>query len=208
MIVAGLGMLAILYNRRNGPARQDRLYSIAAVLAVAVVILGGVILTVGANQEGGVRPHAVAGADDLLEMDLREEAEDFEYVLVDDETTARLSDARGKVVILNVWATWCGPCLTEIPELNRLQQRYGPDGLVVISLSDESPEELREFEKMLALESVSATVPDIGKLPRAINKAFEIRPTTYVIDREGVLRRFILGARSYSYFEQAIRPLL
>ena len=208
MIVAGIAMLVILYSKRNGPARADRLYGVASILAVAVVICGSVVLFLGARQEGGVRPHAVAGADDLLEMDLRQPADDFEYLLVDDETTVRLSDLKGKVVILNVWATWCAPCLTEIPELNRLQERYADDGLVIVSLSDESPAELRAFESSLALTTVSATVRDVGALPRPIRKAFEIRPTTYIIDRNGDLRRYILGARNYSYFEQAVLPHL
>lgn len=208
MILAGLALLAVLFARRKGPAAKDRLFIPAALLSLAVVVCGGFVLYLGVQSEGGLQPHAVAGDDDLLDMDLNQSAGDFEFISVYGDSTGTLSDYHGKVVVLNVWATWCAPCLTEIPELNRLHKRYQDRGVVVLSLSDESPEELRDFNNRLRLETVSATVEDMSDLPRPIQKAFEIRPTTYIIDRDGNLRRYVLGARSYGYFEQAILPHL
>ena len=51
-----------------------------------------------------------------------------------------LADDRGKVIVLNLWATWCPPCREEMPTLERLQERYGKEGVVVIAVSDESTE--------------------------------------------------------------------
>lgn len=64
----------------------------------------------------------------------RKKAPDFE---LKNSTGAsiRLSDHKGKVVLLDFWATWCGPCKTQIPWLNEFSERYGPDGLVVIGIS-------------------------------------------------------------------------
>src|SRR5690606_1187961 len=147
MVAAGVAILIVLY--RNRQARGDRLYTVAVGLAVAVIACGLVAMYLGARVGGGVQPHAVAGPDDLLEMDLLQKADDFEYVILDTGATARLSDDLGKVVIVNVWGTWCAPCRAEIPDLNRLQDRYGGEGLVVISISDETPDELVEFEKTI-----------------------------------------------------------
>jgi len=206
MVVAGFAILVVLYRNRH--VRGDRLFAVAVGLAIAVITCGFVAMYLGAQVGGGLQPHAVAGPDDLLEMDLLQKADDFEYVILDTGTTARLSDALGKVVIVNVWGTWCPPCLVEIPELNRLQDRYGPDGLVVISISDETPEELLEFEKSIDLTTVSAHTADVGELPVSVRKAFEVRPTTYIIDRQGNFRKYILGARDYAYFERAVEPYL
>lgn len=206
MVVAGVAIMIVLY--RNRQARGDRLYKVAMGLAVAVILCGFVALYLGAQVGGGVQPHAVAGPDDLLEMDLLQKADDFEYVVLDTGETARLFDDLGKVVIVNVWATWCAPCLAEIPDLNRLQERYGPEGLVVISISDEMPDELIEFEKSIDLTTVAAYTEELDSMPVSVRKAFEIRPTTYIVDRDGNYRRYILGARNYAYFERAIEPYL
>jgi len=208
MIVSGVAMLALLYARRSGPARRDKLYGVAAALAVAVVVCGVAVLYMGAMTGGGVRPYAVAGPDDLLEMDLNQAAEDFTYTRVDNGSTERLSDSEGKVVIINVWATWCAPCLQEIPELNRLQDRYRDDGLVVLSISDETLDELVAFEDAIGMNTLSAYAREMEQLPVTVRKAFEIRPTTYIVDRQGNYRKYILGARDYAYFEKAIKPYL
>ena len=67
-----------------------------------------------------------------------EKAPDFAFELLPDGTSQVLSHYRGKVVVLNIWATWCGICIDEMPTLDRLQRQYGKDGLVVIAVSDES----------------------------------------------------------------------
>jgi thiol-disulfide isomerase/thioredoxin len=94
-----------------------------------------------------------------------------------------LGDYRGKVVLINFWATWCPPCVEEIPSLGRLQEEFSKDELVVLSVDVGEPvERVREF-----LQKVPAAYPVMldpqGKTVSAWNlRAF---PTTFVIDAEG-----------------------
>ena len=67
------------------------------------------------------------------------EANDFEIDLIDGEPF-KLSDQRGKVVLINIWATWCGPCVAEMPEIDQLAEDYADD-LVVIGINCGEPEE-------------------------------------------------------------------
>lgn len=106
----------------------------------------------------------------------------------------RLGDFAERAVLLNAWATWCGPCRAEMPELDRLQQER-PDDLVVVFVSDEPPELIRAW---------LADRPTSGVYVHAAPEAFVgpyaavqgARPVTFVIDAEGVLRERIIGAQT------------
>ena len=95
------------------------------------------------------------------------EASDFMLSDVHSQQESNLSDYEGKVVILNFWATWCAPCLDEIPDLNRLQREYADD-LVILSVSDEDRQLLVDFEQQLPLETHSKRVAMGVELPPAI----------------------------------------
>jgi len=72
-----------------------------------------------------------------LEATEGQTAPDFAFSLVSNQETRRLSDYKGNLVLVNVWATWCMPCVAELPDLDKLQVKYKDKGLVVINLSDE-----------------------------------------------------------------------
>lgn len=118
----------------------------------------------------------------------------------------RLSEARGQVVLLNFWATWCIPCREEIPILNSMQHDLEARGLKVVgaSLTDTAAgisdyqKEVRRFEYEVVVGGGDAEAR-FGGTPL---------PTTYLIDRKGRIRQKIIGARDRAGWEAIVKPLL
>lgn len=123
----------------------------------------------------------------------------FNFYLLEDDSKKSIIDYKGKVVLLNYWATWCAPCLKEMPELNRLQSNYKDQGLLVIALSDENKERLQQFASKKPF-TVSA----------AYSKEFKWgdiqteRPMTFLINREGVIVDYFTGGYDYDFFEEKV----
>ncbi len=104
-----------------------------------------------------------------------------------DGTTMHLSEARGSVVLLDVWATWCGPCVEALPAYDALAKRYAGQGLVVYALSlDEDP---RQVAKFVADTGIGLPIL-LDDQDHGVSRALKVRgvPTTYLIDREGTIR--------------------
>jgi thiol-disulfide isomerase/thioredoxin len=105
-----------------------------------------------------------------------------------------LADLRGKAVLMNVWATWCGPCRKEIPELRAIHAAYKDRGLEVIGITvdaDGSDDAIRAFLKEFKMDYTIWRDPS-----EAVQATFRMAgvPTTFVIDRGGVLRWRSTGA--------------
>jgi thiol-disulfide isomerase/thioredoxin len=122
---------------------------------------------------------------------------------VEDDTPHDLSEFKGKVILLNLWATWCPPCVKEMPVLDRLNASYGGRGLVVIALSDEAPDPLRKFFANRSLKLLRGYTPAMDWL-----KIEAFRPFTLIIDRDGVLRNHVFGVKNYEGWESTVRPYL
>ncbi|PIQ61595.1 MAG: hypothetical protein COV99_08790 [Bacteroidetes bacterium CG12_big_fil_rev_8_21_14_0_65_60_17] len=149
-----------------------------------------------------------ATASAFQDVQLEVPAENFPFQLLDTGEARDVASYRGQVVVVNFWATWCAPCLEELPALNRLQASYADQGLRVIAISDEDPAELMAFRRRVPLDVDTAFMPFGTDLPTPFTGAFDVRPTSYIIDRDGVVRRYLLGNRNYGFFEKAITPYL
>jgi len=119
----------------------------------------------------------------------------------------RLSDLRGKAVLLNFWATWCSPCKIEMPWFVELQKQYGPQGLQVVgvAMDDASKEDIAKFAKdmgvnytiLLGKESVGDQYGGVPALPE-----------TFFIGRDGKIVDKIIGLKGKSEIEEAIQRAL
>jgi len=119
----------------------------------------------------------------------------------------RLSDYKGKVVLINFWATWCPPCRTEIPDLIKMQRVYRGRGLQVIGITY-PPQTVREVRRFIRKLRVNYPVAIGTKEIKALFDQGETLPITVIIDREGNLRELIEGILLPEEFEQKIQPLL
>jgi thiol-disulfide isomerase/thioredoxin len=102
-----------------------------------------------------------------------------------------LKDYRGKVVLLNFWATWCPPCIKEIPSLNNLQEQFSKDEFIVLSV--DVGEELKDIKTFL--EHVPADYPVLVDTSSSLTESWQLQafPSTYIIDRQGRLRYRYFG---------------
>lgn len=124
-----------------------------------------------------------------------------------DGTEVHSDDLRGKVVVLNFWATWCGPCKLEMPSLQSLHEDRADDGVVVLGLSTDvgDPDPVEAF-----LRERGITYP-VGRATNAHRQAFGgIRgiPTTFLIDRTGVVQHRVVGYFAPPAMRAAVRRLL
>jgi thiol-disulfide isomerase/thioredoxin len=122
---------------------------------------------------------------------------------------------RGKVVLLNLWATWCGPCVEEFPSLVRLYNKYRSRGLVVLAASVDEPQTQGKVKPFLA--SQKAIFPafirqsgDVDAFISVIDPAWSgAVPTTYLFDRTGKpVGKPLIGEQSYAKFTATVEPLL
>lgn len=119
-----------------------------------------------------------------------------------------LTALRGRVVLLNFWATWCVPCRAEIPEFNAMQRELKPQGFEVVGVSTspgDTVEAIRDFQKDLKQEyTVLRGAEEIGE---KFGNGPGL-PVTYLIDREGRIRQKISGPRDRAGWEAVVKPLL
>jgi len=98
----------------------------------------------------------------------------------------RVSAMRGKVLLVDFWATWCEPCRQELPFLQRLHERYGDEGLVVVGVSVD--EDLGKVRRFVRRNGIGFTVVHDREKRIADRYGLERMPTNYLVDRRGVIR--------------------
>jgi thiol-disulfide isomerase/thioredoxin len=168
---------------------------IGLILIAAVIVVGGAMMA-GGNRSGDAIAISPIPA-------------------VTDDVQQSLQAFRGKVVILDFWATWCGPCRMEIPGFIALQKKYRDKGLEVVGVSIDpiaprgNPGGAPAVAPFMQSTGINYTI-------WMVNKATALRgydvsqgiPTTYVLDRSGQIVRTYVGVRPQSVFESDVNSLL
>jgi peroxiredoxin len=168
----------------TSPARQPRRRALAAIALMAL-----------AAVPAFAKPTAGEPAPDFVLRAL-------------DGHNLRLSEQRGRVVLVNFWATWCGPCREEMPQLNRLYQKYRGAGFVLwgVNVDDELANASGVAGKL------GLSFPVLWDADKQVSKAYALSsmPSTVLIDREGRVRFLHRGYRegTADTYDQQIRELL
>lgn len=118
----------------------------------------------------------------------------------------RLADFQGKVIVLNFWATWCAPCLAEIPQFNELAEEFKDREVQIVGLSlDNSPEEVRAFERKVPLN-----YPSLMSRPELVNWVGGLMgvPTTLILDQNGEVVHSYVGFTAKKWFEEDLEAVL
>ena len=119
----------------------------------------------------------------------------------------RLQEFKGKVVLLNFWATWCSPCLAEIPELVKWQRKYSKSGLQIIGLTY-PPQTKREIQKFARKLKINYPIIQGNAEQKSFFTTSETLPWTIVIGRRGNIVAQIEGIIFEEEFAEKIQPLL
>ena len=186
-------------TRRSKKSVPEIFRRLAGVITVAGLLSG-----CGGNKaESGSTPERTDHAPSTNNLG---PAPDFVLPTIDGDHF-RLADYAGRVVVVNFWATWCAPCLEEIPAFVELQEKYAPEGLqfVGISVDEEGPDLVRPFVKRLNVNYPIAM--DDGKVA-ASYKGHLVIPSTFVVGRDGLIRSRYIGIVSFDTLVPQIEKLL
>ena len=130
-----------------------------------------------------------------------------EFTLTDLEgKTVSLSDFKGKVVILDFWATWCGPCVVEIPYFIKLQEEFGEKGFTMLGVSTDDGMDV--VKKFVEEHQVNYPILMADGNVKALYGGIQSIPTTFVLDKEGVIQRHYVGTQPEAVFRQDVETLL
>jgi peroxiredoxin len=154
-------------------------------LLLPALLLTGVLLS------GCSSPDSSAGPVTEYGSEIGKLAPDFELINLDKEQVS-LSSLRGKPVLLNFWATWCGPCRIEMPFIEEVHEQRAGQGLVVLAVNvQESPDAVKRF-----IEGNGFTFPVLLSPGSDVPLAYNVRgiPATFFIDADGVIRDIKIGA--------------
>jgi len=127
-------------------------------------------------------------------------ASDFELQDMDEENK-KLSDYKGKVILLNFWATWCPPCIREMPSMERLHQQVDAEGFKVIAVNQmEDADQVFAFTGQLEIDPTFEILFDSTS---QVSHKYAVRglPTTYLIDKKGKIRYRAVGGREFNHPE-------
>lgn len=161
----------------------------------------------------GITGYAETVQERLLKLSIavpKNKVEAIDFELEDMQGVLRkLSSYRGKIVFLNFWATWCGPCRIEMPSMQRVYEEFKGEGLVIVAVDlREDREQVKRF-----LDQYGLTFPVLLDKTGRVGATYGARaiPTTYLIDRKGYIIGRAIGAREWdtremkSFFQEILK---
>jgi cytochrome c biogenesis protein CcmG/thiol:disulfide interchange protein DsbE len=164
------------------------------------LLFAGIIVALGAVV--GITMYGLR--DEMFPVDVGAQAPEFEAVtLFDHEVKSFKRDYKGQVVLLNVWATWCGPCRIEMPSLEKLYREFGGRGLRIVAVNARDPDSADSTIKQFA-DGYGLTFDVLRDMPAAGDDSIMVTykttgfPETFVIDKDGVIRKKWIGAEDWS----------
>lgn len=125
-----------------------------------------------------------------------------------DNKLFKLTDYKGKIVILNFWATWCPPCKAEMPDMQTFYDKHKDEGVEVIAVNLTSAEKSKEdVQKFIDEYKIEFTIPldQTGAIGQQY-EAYSI-PSSFIIDRTGTIRQRVIGPMSYDWMASEVKKL-
>jgi len=181
---------------------------VAAAAAVGVGVLA-VPMLLGSDPPANLdndAPQLVASHEPTCKA---ERKANLDFTLKDmNGARVKVEDFRGKAILLNYWATWCGPCKVEIPIFNELYAQYKDQGLVILGVSvDDDEPTLKEFVKQTPMTYPVLLAAGQEEFLEAAGPVYGY-PTSFFIDRSGAVCGKHIGIGTKESFEASIKPLL
>jgi thiol-disulfide isomerase/thioredoxin len=189
--------------------------NVIVVLCVVVAITALLLVGKRATKPPDSASAAVAGSGQTAQGPIQSAGDPpkgsmapaFALTSIPDGKSVPLASFRGKAVLLNFWATWCGPCKIEMPWLVDLQKKYGPQGLQIVgvAMDDTSSKEIADFAHKMGVNYVVLKGTEkVGDLYGGIDRL----PLTYYLDRSGKVVDETVGLAGESVIEDAIKKAL
>ena len=193
----------------DGPVVSRKRWIAAAAATVGVALFAVPLLRGPADEIDMGQSVANGDGPSTATCSAKTSSANFDFTLKDSNgATVRLADYKGKVVLLNFWATWCGPCKVEIPEFVEAYSKYRDKGFVilgVLSEDDPTPKDLRDF--MSEFNMNYPVLHQHAELEEAFGPLWAL-PTTFIIDRKGQICTKHMGPVSKDALEREINSLL
>ena len=187
---------------------RNVIFILCVVVAItALLLVGKRASKPGANVDPASQNVSGSATPSGTDPAIGSVAPEFSLKSVPDGQTVTLSSLRGKAVVVNFWATWCGPCKIEMPWLVELQKKYGDQGLQIVGITKDDSDEatIAKFTKKMG---VNYTILVGDQHVQDLYGGVGGLPTSFFVNRSGKVVHEIIGLDSESKFEDAIKKAL